>query len=481
MNKFKKALLALLLVPATFMLTACGQEPLVSIYTIEKTASDGVIDTYTITYTDGSTSHFTVRNGENAKDITFEDVWKDAQEKGYTGDYWQFLKDYLSTTAEPDSTVTNTNRALFSAVSIFAEHKVNEVTYTWLGGKVNTPSTSVGAGAGVIYKMDDNGNAYIITNYHVLYNKDSLNTNKIGDAHVYLYGASNYCAYKTNNGKQVYDSNNYPVVEYGADAIECEYVGGSMTYDIAVLRVKNSEILKSSQARPVDLADGYTVGETVVAIGNPEAEGISATQGIVSVDSEYLTMTAADETTSVSFRVMRVDCAINGGNSGGGLFNRQGKLIGIVNAKIVDEEIENMGYAIPVELATNIADNLIDYNEINSSLQLQQFKLGIATQTMNSHAVLDVDTARTAIVEDVIVASLSSGSVASKMGMRIGDQLVSMQINDEEAKAITRNFIMHDALINVRVGDRIYITVERDGVQSTLPYTVTASDITSTI
>ena len=100
---------------------------------------------------------------------------------------------------------------------------------------------------------------------------------------------------------------------------------------------------------------------------------------------------------------------------------------------------------------------------------------------MNSHAVLDVDTARTAIVEDVIVASLSSGSVASKMGMRIGDQLVSMQINDEEAKAITRNFIMHDALINVRVGDRIYITVERDGVQSTLPYTVTASDITSTI
>ena len=140
-----------------------------------------------------------------------------------------------------------------------------------------------------------------------------------------------------------------------------------------------------------------------------------------------------------------------------------------------------MGYAIPVELATNIADNLIDYNEINSSLQLQQFKLGIATQTMNSHAVLDVDTARTAIVEDVIVASLSSGSVASKMGMRIGDQLVSMQINDEEAKAITRNFIMHDALINVRVGDRIYITVERDGVQSTLPYTVTASDITSTI
>ncbi len=479
MNKFKKALLALMLVPATFMLTACGQEPLVSIYTIEKTASDGVIDTYTITYTDGSTSQFTIRNGENAKDITFEDVWKNAQEKGYTGDYWQFLKDYLSTTAEPDTTVTNTNRALFSAVSIFTEHKVNEVTYNWLGGKVNTPSTSVSAGAGVIYKMDDNGNAYIITNYHVLYNKDSLNTNKIGDTHVYLYGASNYCAFKTNNGKQVYDSNNYPVVEYGADAIECEYVGGSMTYDIAVLRVKNSETLKSSQARQVDLADGYTVGETVVAIGNPEAEGISATQGIVSVDSEYISMTAADETTTVKFRVMRVDCAINGGNSGGGLFNRQGKLIGIVNAKIVDEEIENMGYAIPLNLATSIADNLIDYNETNSSLRLQQFRLGIGTQTMNSHAVLDVDTARTTIVEEVIVAQITSGSIASSMGMHVGDQLVSVQINDNSPLPITRSYILHDTLLNVRVDDRIYITIERDGVQSTLPYTVTASDLVS--
>ena len=481
MNRLKRLLVALMLVPATFMLTACGEEPTVSIHSIEKTASDGLIDTYTITYTNGATSQFTITNGEDAKDITFQDVWEDAQAKGYEGDYWQFLKDYLSTSAEPDTTVTSTHRALFSAVSIYAEHKVNEVSYNWLGGKVITPTTSIGAGAGVIYKMDTNGNAYIITNYHVVYNKDSINTNKIGTTHVYLYGGSNYCAYKTNNGKQVYDSNNYPVIEYGNDAIECEYVGGSMTYDIAVLRVKNSDILKSSQARAVDIADGYTVGETVVAIGNPEAEGISATQGIVSVDSEYITMTAADETTTVDFRVMRVDCAINGGNSGGGLFNREGKLIGIVNAKIVDDEIENMGYAIPVELAINIADNLIDYNEINSSLQLQQFKLGIETQTMNSHAVLDVNTARTYIVEDVVVVSVSTNSVAKTMGLHIGDQLVSIQINDNDPLAITRSYILHDALLNSRVGDRIYLTIERDGVQSTLPYTVTARDITSTI
>ena len=72
-------------------------------------------------------------------------------------------------------------------------------------------------------------------------------------------------------------------------------------------------------------------------------------------------MTAADNRTEVSFRVMRVDAPVNSGNSGGGLFDGQGKLIGIVNAKIVDEGVENIGYAIPSNVAVSIANNIIDY------------------------------------------------------------------------------------------------------------------------
>ena len=69
------------------------------------------------------------------------------------------------------------------------------------------------------------------------------------------------------------------------------------------------------------------VGDSAIAIGNAQGYGVSASCGIVSVDSEYITMTAADGRTSVSFRVFRVDTAVNSGNSGGGLFDGQCRLI----------------------------------------------------------------------------------------------------------------------------------------------------------
>lgn len=93
-----------------------------------------------------------------------------------------------------------------------------------------------------------------------------------------------------------------------------------------------------------------TVGDSVIAIGNPNAGGIAVTQGILSMESEYITMTAADNVSTVQIRVMRVDAAINGGNSGGGLFNDSGELIGIVNAKVVSEKSKEWRTQSPLTL-----------------------------------------------------------------------------------------------------------------------------------
>jgi hypothetical protein len=105
--------------------------------------------------------------------------------------------------------------------------------------------------------------------------------------------------------------------EIEENAIKATYVGGSLYYDIAVLHIKESEMLMSSNACAVDVADSdnIVVGDSAIAIGNAQGLGISSTAGIVSVDSEYITMTAADGKNEVSFRVMRVDTAINSGNS----------------------------------------------------------------------------------------------------------------------------------------------------------------------
>ena len=89
------------------------------------------------------------------------------------------------------------------------------------------------------------------------------------------------------------------------------------TMRVAIRKIDNSDILKASDACEVDVADSdeIVVGDTAIAIGNAQGYGISTSFGIVSVDSEYITMTAADGSTTVSFRVMRTDTAVNSGTA----------------------------------------------------------------------------------------------------------------------------------------------------------------------
>jgi len=261
-------------------------------------------------------------------------------------------------------------------------------------------------------------------------------------------------------------------MENEESAIKVDYVGGSMQYDIAVLKVTNSDILKNSIYTACELADSddLVVGETAIAVGNPEAEGISATSGVVSVDSEYITMKASDGETIITSRVIRIDTAINGGNSGGGLFNDEGKLIGIVNAKVVKENIDNISYAIPVNVAKNVADNILD-----NAGSVKLFSLGISVTGSNSRAVYDDKLLSIKINEDVSVKSITENSIASKIGLQENDIIKSITINSKNISFV-RAFELVDELLTVRSGDTIAFNILRDNEEVTKGYTVTSDD-----
>ncbi|MBQ8303209.1 MAG: trypsin-like peptidase domain-containing protein [Clostridia bacterium] len=301
-------------------------------------------------------------------------------------------------------------------------------------------------GSGVIYKLDrESGSAFIITNYHVVYDSSSNTDDGISDdIDVYLYGR-----------------------EYEDLAISATYVGGSLYYDIAVLYVENAEILKNSVYNSVEIAnsDNVCVGDTAIAIGNPEGYGISASLGIVSVNSEYITMTVADGASTVSFRVIRVDTAVNSGNSGGGLYNDKGELIGIVNAKIVDETVENIAYAIPATVASAVAENIIDncYGKENNTVM--RAILGVTLGISDSHAVIN-DDGSVSIKEKVKISEISQGSPAEGI-LKVGDVVKSITLNGQ-TKEITRRYHIIDEMLNARVGDKVYIAVERDGNEITV-------------
>ena len=343
-----------------------------------------------------------------------------------------------------DVNTLSANKALLSAVSIYCTF--DKKAYG------NTTQYS-SAGSGVIYELEkEKGNAFIITNYHVVYSASATTANRISnDIKVFLYGQEGALQY----------------------AIPATYVGGSMQYDIAVLKIQNSTTLMESNARAADFAnsDEIAILDTAIAIGNPEGNGISATLGHVNVDSEYISMVGPDERTEVSLRVIRTDAAVNHGNSGGGLFNTNGELIGIVNAKITSSSIDGIGYAIPSNVAKNITENILYYCDGTSRESVFRCILGITVESTEFKTEYDKNTGKLKKLETVRINTVDATS-ALKDKFKVGDVLLSVSIGDE-TQEITRRHHVIDALLNARPDSKLVFKILRGGVEMTVEHTVT--------
>lgn len=453
-NKLKYIVIVLVFIPCLFIFSACSRAPYV--VGIERSSSStAMTDVYTITYSDGSTDSFSVTNGEDGKDLNIEDIYNVAKEKGYSGTFLEFLELYLDMDIPTDNSAC-INKSLMSVVSVYSEFNYES------GNFLSTQKNSaVGYGSGVVYKLDKTaGDMYIITNYHVLYASVGSSCVFASDIKLSLYGNTLSFDWPTNkDGSHVLGANGYPLIEYDGDYLSCDYVGGSLLYDIAVLKVSNSSVVKNSgliQAR-IGNSDDIIVGQEAIAIGNPQNLGIGATQGVVTVASEYAITTLANGQYAQS-RVIRMDTAVNGGNSGGGLFNAKGELIGIVNSKLIDEKIENIGYAIPSNIATSVADNIIK-NSGSQEKKAYKATMGITLDAQNARAAYDENTGRVILTEDVYIDSVVENSLAEQAGIKKGDKITAMTVKGQKY-TITRLHHVVDLGWKLEAGDVVSFTIE---------------------
>ncbi len=344
-----------------------------------------------------------------------------------------------------DTDVVKPSKAVLSIVSIISNFKLSH----------NRVQPS--AGSGVIYQLDkEKGDAYIITNYHVIYNRYAATSGGIcDDIDLYLYG-----------------------MELDAYKISATYVGGSLTQDLALLKVEGSEVLKNSNARAADVgnSDAVTIMDQVLVIGNPEGYGISVTKGIVSVDSENLEMIGADSQTQLSLRVVRFDAAVNEGNSGGGLFDENGNLIGIINAKRTGTDVDNIAYAIPTAYAINFIENIRYYCDGAENITPYKCLLGVTVTAAVSGVIPDNETGDLTIYETVEVSKFTANS-AFRGKLKVGDRLVSVTV-DGVKKDITRIHHLIDHVLLARVGSEITIEATRNGEPITVTVTVPESALT---
>ena len=355
------------------------------------------------------------------------------------------------------SNILAASKSVLSAVSVDCSFQRNR--YNWSGAVVGT-TTSSSSGAGVIYKLDKStGTAFIITNYHVVYDAYCNTENRISnDITLYLYGQE--------------------ATKY---AIPATYVGGSMNYDLAILKVENSQVLIESNAMEATVAnsDEISILETAIAVGNPEGIGISATVGHINVDSENITiaMTVDGYSRSISLRCIRIDAAVNSGNSGGGLFNDKGELIGIVNAKLSDTSVDNIGYAIPSNVAKAIADNIIDYCDGTDKENVYRCKLGVGVGATAASTKYDLETGKIHKLETVVISSIDENSAVADL-LKEMDVVNSITI-DGVKHNVTRTFHIIDSMLNARVGSTVIINVTRNGETFDVTIPITEAMLTA--
>jgi len=239
--------------------------------------------------------------------------------------------------------------------------------------------------------------------------------------------------------------------------IKATYVGGIRSKDIAVLQISGSDELKTSSAVAAEVADSMYVsmGDMVLAIGNPMSGGFDACMGYVRKPQTLVSVASVGVE-----RVIAISAPINSGNSGGGLFNEKGQLVGIVNAKIESDTIDCVSFAIPSTLAINIA-NSIERNDGEAK------KAVLGLEFATSEDGRDVQDMQGIVLKDkVVIQSVQSGSAAAKASsnsykLEEGDVVLGFVYHDNIEVEMITMYSYEDHAYNISVGDEVILIVKK--------------------
>ena len=275
-------------------------------------------------------------------------------------------------------------------------------------------TTSAASGSGIV--LTDNG--YILTNYHV-----------------------------------IEDSQSVTVSTYDGASYDASIVGFDQSNDIAVLKVDAEGLSPAVLGKSSDLS----VGDQVVAIGNPLGElTFTMTQGIVSALDRDVTLSSGS-----SMKLIQTDCAINSGNSGGALFNMYGEVVGITNAKFSSSSsgasIDNIGFAIPIDSVRGIIESIIEKGYVSKPY------IGVTI------APVSEESKSYGLPAGVAVQSVVDGSPAAEAGLQVYDIITAVN-----GTPVAVNSDLTEVVSSSLPGDVLEFEVYRQG--ETLKISVTVGE-----
>ncbi|MEC3884284.1 trypsin-like peptidase domain-containing protein [Halobacillus sp. HZG1] len=281
-----------------------------------------------------------------------------------------------------------------------------------------------GVGSGVIYKKED-GTAYVVTNNHV------------------IEGASEI-----------------EVVLSDETRVKAQLIGGDLFTDLAVLKMPADQV---EQVAELGTSENLKVGEPAIAIGNPLGLSFagSVTQGIISGKERAIPQDFnGDGMEDWQAEVIQTDAAINPGNSGGALINIDGQLIGINSMKIAQSSVEGIGFAIPIDSAKPIIDELEQFGQVNRPY------IGIEAYGLNEVPTSEWDNTLN-LPDDVdgglYIRSIRQMSPAAKAGLEPLDVITALDGEPVRDIIDLRKYLYNEK----DPDDEMKITYYRDGEKAT--------------
>ena len=231
-------------------------------------------------------------------------------------------------------------------------------------------------------------------------------------------------------------------------------VGEDTTSDVAVIKIDATGLTPAT----VGDSDNLKVGQSVMAVGNPLGElGGTVTGGMISALNRSVTIQGTSSTNTMS--LIQMDASVSPGNSGGGLFNMSGELIGIVNAKSSSSDAEGLGFAIPINDAIKVAQELLENGYVTGRPYLGITYLGV--EDAQTAAQLGVNAYGVYVVEVV------KGGPAERAGLQSGDRIVSIDGTEIASKDDLGTLMQKHA-----AGDTLNITIARNGQMQTVSVTL---------
>lgn len=415
-NKLKRALVIILLaimLPTMNLLTACSSG---------KNGTDGK---------DG-------KDGQDAVAIDYYQLYRSAVDAGeYSKSYTEFLKEVLPAVSMDYS--AQVNSAMSSVVAIQC--------------KKNTTKTN---GTGLIYSIDENS-AIVITNYHVVYNA-SEETHIYSEIYVSLYN------------EHTLEGN---LTDYNR-TLTASYIGGSRTYDIAVLKVENCNSWGTAGAKAVTFSTAEPkVGTGIFTIGNSLGAGLTATTGIISRVSDTVSVPIAGITSK--YRLIRHCAHTTNGNSGGGLFDNNGYLLAMTSSG--DTSNNFMNYAIPNSILIPAVQNILKNCNDSENSKIKHVALQISFNATDS---LEFKQNETIFTEQILVDEVQQTANEQLKTLEKGDIITKIEIKKSNSDSLTKEFKhlyeIEEFLLNANAGDELVIHYIHEAQEETISIELTDSD-----